>query len=374
MGAVCAFRNTASQSLRMRVMQICSARSIGGGERHVADLCNALTGRGHDIFAAVDPGSPLPRNLSQLHSTNIAEFPLRNALDISSAVQIGRFARNNNVELISAHLAKDYPVAAAAALIAGIPYVITRHVLFRMNRLQRSLLRNAKFVIAPSNAVAESLRRQRLFPSEKIVTIRLGLDIDRFPERVGSRHKGFCVGSIGNLDPVKGFDVLIQAASLVSKTIPDAKFKIVGEDRSRDGRNERELRDLIRRLTLENTVELTGWSDNVAEMLSGFDIFVSSSRSESFGVVIAEAMLSGVPVVASETEGAREIIADPSLGQLVPIGSAEALADAIVDLLNNPAKRQLLAVSGREYARENFSLERMVDETEALYRRAIDMP
>src|SRR5688572_2654017 len=191
----------------MRILQICSARTIGGGERHVIDLSNELTKRGHEVFAAVVLESPLRHGFVELPSNNIAEFPLRNALDVSSALRIRTFVRQNKIELINAHSAKDYPVAAAAARLAEVPFVITRHVLFPMNRLHRVLLRDARYVIAPSNAVATSLRAQGIFPSEKIVTIRYGLDVDRFPERVVVHDDGFCVGSIGNLDPVKGFDI-----------------------------------------------------------------------------------------------------------------------------------------------------------------------
>ena len=356
----------------MRILQICSAHSIGGGERHVIDLSSSLTQRGHDVFAAVGPGSPVAARLSALPRENIGVFRLRNALDVRSAIAIGKFARENKIEMISAHIAKDYPIAALAARRAGVPFTITRHVLFPMNRLHRTLLRNVSYVIAPSNAVADNLRRERVFPQEKIITIRHGLDIERFPEPVRTHHDSMVVGTIGNLDPVKGFDILIHAAKSVADTMPDVEFKIVGEDRSRRHHNEKGLRDLIARLDIQDSVTIAELSDDIQSTLAGFDLFVSASRSESFGLVIAEAMLSGIPVIATATEGAKEIISDPSLGQLVPIGSAQALAEGIAALLRNPNKREQFAISGRANVLKNFSLHRMVDETEALYHRVLD--
>jgi len=229
---------------------------MGGGEKHVVDLSNELSKRGHDVFVAAAPKSPLREKLTAIPFTNIQEFPLRNALDMPSALKLAKFVRNNNIEVINAHFAKDYPLAAFAARLAGVPFVVTRHVLFPMNKLHRFFLRDVRFVIAPSNAVAASLRNQGLFPDDKIVTIRYGLDVENFHIRNRGVHTGFCVGSIGNLDPVKGFDVLIRAAATVSKTRPDVKFKIVGEDRSRDVHNEKELRNLINELNLAGTVEL----------------------------------------------------------------------------------------------------------------------
>jgi glycosyltransferase involved in cell wall biosynthesis len=355
----------------MRILQISSARSIGGGERHVIDLSNELAKRGHAVFVATVPDSPLPVRLSELPVDHLIEVPLRNAVDISSSVRLARFASEKRIELINAHFAKDYTVSAAAARIARVPLVLTRHVLFPMNRLHRLLLRDVRYVIAPSNAVAESLRNQHIFPSQKIVTIRYGLDVEKFQIRDRDDSNAIVIGSIGNLDRVKGFDILIRAAAIVSKEIPDVKFRIVGEDRSRDGHNKKELAALIEKLGLNSTVELAGWSDDVADALGEFDIFVSSSRSESFGFVIAEAMLSGVPVIATETEGAKEIISDRSFGALVPVESAEALAAAILDFTRDPSLLDRLVRSSRNHVRTNFSLERMVDETEELYERCI---
>jgi L-malate glycosyltransferase len=355
----------------MRVLQVCSARSIGGGERHVIDLSNRMTMRGHEVYVALVPESPLVAQLDKVPSERILTSPLRNALDIPSGVKISRFVKSHEIQLINAHLARDYPIAAAAARIAGVPLVITRHVLFRMSRLHRLLLRNASFVIAPSNAVAENLQREGIFPPEKIVTIRYGLDVNRFASPDRNNDLLFRVGSIGNLDPVKGFDVLIRAADIVHAENPLIRFEIVGEDRSPDGGNRRALEELIARLGLRGVVRLSGWSDDIRTKLAGFDVFVSSSRSESFGFVIAEAMLSGLPVIATETQGAKEIISDLPLGVLVPIESRQALANAINELLGDEMKRRQLAKFGRHHIEENFSLERMVRQTEDRYQTAI---
>ena len=356
----------------MRVLQICSARSIGGGERHVIDLSNQMTERGHEVFLALAPNSPLLSQLEQVPSERTAAFPLRNAVDLRSAIGIASFVRSHDIELINVHLARDYPVAAMAARFSGVPYVITRHVLFPMSGLHRLLLRRASYVIAVSNAVAKNLKRERIFNEKKIVTIRYGLDVGRFESSNRDNDLLLRVGSIGNLDPIKGFDVLIKAVAIVHTQNPAVRFEIVGDDRSPDGKNRRGLEDLIAALDLRDVVRLSGWSDDIPRKLATFDVFVSSSRSESFGFVIAEAMLSGLPVVATETEGAREIISDLPLGVLVPIDSPEPLANAILELLGDEMKRRQLAKFGRQRIEEHFSLERMVGETERLYRQVID--
>jgi glycosyltransferase involved in cell wall biosynthesis len=107
--------------------------------------------------------------------------------------------------------------------------------------------------------------------------------------------------------------------------------------------------------------------DDITELYCALNIFVSASHSESFGLAIVEAMAAGAAIVATETEGAREIIQDGETGRLVPIGDAEQMAQAIVSLINDRETRQQMADAARTSAKETFSLARMVDETEALY-------
>ena len=142
----------------MRILQICSAREIGGGERHLADLANNLASRGHEIFAAIAPGSPVRAELSSLAADNIIELPMRNALSVSSGLRLSRFVRERRIEIIHAHVARDYPLAALAAGRSGARLVLTRHVLFPLSRIHRLTLRRTSRVIAVSGAVADGLR------------------------------------------------------------------------------------------------------------------------------------------------------------------------------------------------------------------------
>ena len=135
----------------MKILQLTSSRFIGGGERHVADLSRALSERGHEIFVGVTANAAIRAELSFLPAGRIGEFRLRSSADVHSALDIAKFARAKGIDLIHAHVARDYPVAAVAARVSRIPFVITRHVLFQMSRMHRILLRNARAVIAPSS-------------------------------------------------------------------------------------------------------------------------------------------------------------------------------------------------------------------------------
>jgi glycosyltransferase involved in cell wall biosynthesis len=364
----------------MKILQVCSARQLGGGERHLADLANSLARRSHDVYAALIPASPLLSELSALPKQNILELPLRNSFDVGSALKLARFVRQNEIEIIHAHIARDYPLAAIAARRAGgARFVLTRHVLFPLNTIHKLVLRRVARVIAVSRAVADGLIAQDIFDRDKIVLIHNGIDLDRFAQtresfshdrrKPGGRLR---VGMIGELAPIKGQKDFLRAAAIVRSRRDDVDFIIAGEDKSRTGENLRELAKIVEELQLSGWVRITGWAEDVAKLLRTFDLFVSSSHSESFGIAIIEAMAGGVPVIATMSEGAREIIEPGNTGKLVPVGDVEALAKAMCGLLADPKERARLSAQAQRAVRERFTLERMVNATEQLYRQVLE--
>jgi glycosyltransferase involved in cell wall biosynthesis len=356
----------------MRILQICSARSIGGGERYLADLSNSLIKRRHDVFVALAPDAPLKDELFAVPKDNILFSRMRNALDIFSAFELADFVRRNRIEIIHAHLARDYTLAAFAARLAKKPFVLTRHVLFPLKRLQKFFLKNVGGIVAPSSAIAQSLEKQNLFPTDKITLIHYGINLEHFTPVEKTPHEIFTVGTIGHLAPIKGHDVFIRAADIVLRKQTNIRFIIVGEDKSHSGKNRHELEDLISRLDLKSKIELSGWTDDVRPFLQKFDLFVSAARTEAFGLVIVEAMLYKLPVIATESEGALEIIEDGTSGILVPNGDAETLAKKILELYDDKDKREYLIKNGQLRVEEHFSLTKMVSKTEEFYGRVLD--
>jgi len=361
----------------MKILQICSAHQLGGGEKHLADLANALARRGHGIFVALSPSSPLLAELSAVPKDNIVELRMRNSLNVASALNLARFAREHQIEIIHAHVARDYPLAAFVSRRAGAQLVLTRHVLFPMSGIHRLTLRRTARVIAVSQAVAATLRDQNIFAPDRIVLIHNGIDVERFAQgreqaaNEKQSSKRLCVGMVGHLAPIKGQEDFIRAAAIVCSLRDDVDFVIAGEDKSPGGENRRNIERLIEGLGLAQRIRLSGWVDDVAKLLPTFDLFVSPSRSEPFGLSIVEAMASGVPVVTSMSEGAREIVEDDQTGRLVPIGNVQALANAIGELLSDRKQGDRLSVNAERVVRERFSLERMIVETEKVYGQVL---
>ncbi len=352
----------------MRILQICSAASVGGGERHLADLSNSLSSGGNEVFVALRPGSPVRKELTEIPDENFEFVSMRGAADVRSAVKIGRFAERIGADIIHAHVARDYPIAAAASRLSGIRYVITRHVLFPLKILHKIVLSGVSGVIAPSHSVYVSLFQSGIFQSKLIGMIEHGIDSRRFTSVTREQHHRFTVGIIGTLTKNKGQDLFLRAARLAVDADPSLRFVIEGQDASRKGGFRKKLVQMIAELGLEEFVRFTGPSEDIAKFLSTLDILVSASRSESFGLVIVEAMMSRLPVIATSSEGAMEIIDNGETGILVPIGDHAEMARAILDLAADRSLRDRLASNGQTEAVKKYSLERMVNETEGFYR------
>jgi glycosyltransferase involved in cell wall biosynthesis len=368
-----------------KILQLSSARTFGGGERHLADLSNALSERGHEVYAALSPASPLPAQLARLNGSHLITLPLRNALDLPSALRLARFIRERRIQIVHAHLARDYPLAAYAARRAGgVPFILTRHVPFAMSGLHKFTLSNVARVIAVSEGVARGLAARRIFPEEIIRVIPNGIPVARldnalkdfaraeFRRRL-SPDAPLVVGTVGELSPVKGQEDFVRAAATIirQENFTNARFLIIGDDRSPGGETRSRLEKLIAEHDLQDHVRLLGHVSELTPLIGSLDLYVSASRAEAFGLATLEALMCGVAVVATATDGAREMIEDGVTGNLVPAGDAASLARAMLQLLRDDDERGRMSKRAREESRARFSLERMVDATENVYREAL---
>jgi glycosyltransferase involved in cell wall biosynthesis len=361
----------------LKILQVSSAASFGGGERYVADLTNSLAARGHDLYAVLRPHSPLIGHL-KLDHTKIKTLPLRNALDVGSAHELARFVARNEIEIVHAHMARDYSLASyASRRNRQSKFIVTRHVLFHLSRLHRHTLARARRVIAVSNAVARELQSQRIVSDGQLAVVLNGIDVDRFNvefdrtrflQTLGVPAHGPLVGSFGELRTLKRHDDFIKAAALIAPRFPDAHFVLAGLDTSLSREVHKHLEQLVNDSGLKDRFHFLGWVENAEKLLSALDVFVSASETESFGLAIAEAMAAGTPVVATATEGAREVVVDRETGLLVPIGDVAGIAASIVKLLSNGELRRQMGAQARRIVNQRFSLKRMVDQIEQIYR------
>lgn len=371
----------------MRILHVTSARNFGGGEKHLTDLCRGLKDRGHEIFAAVRARENLWRDrLDFLPDERILQIPLKNSLDVFSAAKLAKSARLEKIEIIHAHLARDYPLAALAArFYPEAKFVLTRHVLFPLKKVHKILLGNLDRAIAVSAPVAETLRE--IFPPEKIALIPNGIDIETFSggardfsgESENELGRDFrfqndisfdarLVVTVGELKTLKGQEDFVIAANEIARKNPSAHFLIVGRDHSFDQSFRRKLKRLVRVFQIEDRFTFLEWVEDTRPLLAAADCFVSASHTESFGLAILEAMAAGTAIAATETEGAAQLIENDFSGKLVPLKNPLALAEAVDEILSNEAASRLFGRNAQKFAAENFDSKIMIDRTEALYR------
>lgn len=361
----------------MRILQISSSRTYGGGERHFVDLCRGLQQRGHEVFAALRPTNVWQERLDFLPAGSIFHVSIRNSFGILSANRMAGFAREKGVEIIHAHVARDYiPASIACSLSGDSRFVLTRHVLFPLKPFNRFALKNLSKAIAVSPGVGHAL--QSVFPKQKIEIIANGIDSKPFDpaERADLRRSfrtlhgipddAVVIGTIGELIPLKGHRDIVLAANEIVPKFPNARFVIVGKDNTVDQKFRRELKRLVKVFGLEDRFLWLDWVEDTRSLFAALDIFVSASHSESFGMAILEAMASGTAVVATDTEGAKELLGAKSIR--VPIEDPVKLSERISELIADATQRRILSEEAMRTASERFSLNRMIDETERLYR------
>jgi glycosyltransferase involved in cell wall biosynthesis len=320
----------------VKILHISSARYYTGTERHIVDLCRNLQARGHEVFVALRPTSNWQHRLSFLPPENILHLSIRHSFGILSAMRLADFIRENEIDIVHAHVARDYVPASIACMKAKRGrFVLTRHMLAPLKPFNRFALKNAAKAIGITDFVGGELRA--VFPPSKIAVIQNGLDIAALRDRSALRDefRSFhqigpdvpIVGTLGELRETKGQRDFVLAAAEVAKHIPDAYFVIAGIDNTIDKSFRRELRRLAKVLGIDDRLLWLDWLDDTGPFYSAIDVFVSPSHSESFGLAILEAMIRGTPVVATATEGARELLGDEE--ELVPVRDPVALANAI---------------------------------------------
>lgn len=363
----------------MKILQINSSKSYGGGERHFVDLCRGLSEAGQEVHVALRPACEWKNRLDFLGRDKLNFLSMLNSTDVFSAQKLAKIVRENNLDIIHAHVARDYPLAAVASLRApGSKLIITRHLMFRLKNINRMLLRRVDAAIGVSEAVSEKLRE--IIPKEKVVCVHNGLNVEVREKREQKRllkefrfEHGIAydvplVTHIGALKKLKGHVDFINAASIIHDHNPRTKFVIIGKSNDARHRFRDELLSLVESKGLSEYVVFIDWMEDITPALVASDVFCSFSHSESFGLTVLEAMANRVPVVASRTDGHTELITDREEGLLFDIEDVETASDLVIQLLNNKDLRRNLAAAGEATAKEVFNVERMIEDTLRVYR------
>lgn len=307
--------------------------------------------------------------------------------DLKALIKLRSLIAEERPEIVHTHSSKAGILGRIAARLAGCPVVVHSphgHVFYgyfgRLRTLGVVLAeRLAAHITDRIFTLTELGKRDHLRfgvgSPDKFVVVPCGIDISKFSSPKRSRKEvreefgfscGVVVGWVGRLVPIKGCEYFLRALKIVMVERPEVKGLVVG-----DGPLREDLEELSRRLGISGKVVFSGARDDVPELMQAMDILVLTSLNEGLGRVILEAMACGVPVVASSVGGVPEIVVHEETGLLVPPADPRSTADAILKLLNDPYKAQLLSRKGRERAKL-FDIKAMVKRTEEVYRKLLE--
>jgi glycosyltransferase involved in cell wall biosynthesis len=363
----------------VRILHLQRIGGIGGSERHVLELLPALRERGIDArFLGLDNPSAAPEPFYEVLAASDVPFERLQCprdLDPGLARRTAAAVRHVHPDVVHTHLVHADVYGAVAAARARARLVSTKHNddPFRAGRArygERVLTRRARRVICITEALARFNREVVGIPAEKLRVVHYGLDAP--PEPWGPADgpdlppETPVLLSICRLVPQKGVDVAIEALALVRERHPGAQLVVLGEGPLRS-----ELASLAARLEIEDAVSLPGRVGDVAWWLRRAAVLVHPARWEGFGLALLEAMLSERPVVASAVSAIPEIVVDGETGRLVLPDDPVALADAIGDLLDHPARASAMGAAGRALALADFSVEGMAERTAGVYEEVL---
>jgi len=344
---------------------------LAGTERQLLTLCKYLREK-FDVIVACPKESSLNDKFKDL-KIKVVNIGFSHIFSLKSLFGLIWVIKNENVDIVHNYLGKSAFLGTLAAMLSGIKNIITtRHFVktyhaFSKNPFERiSNLLGYKFInllnkrlIAVSEAVRQSIIKREKIDIDKIITIYNGTDLN--PKEI-KESNGYKIGVVSRLSIEKGIRYLIDAMPDVLIKFPDAEYLIAGS-----GLEEELLKQKVNNLGLTDKVKFLGYIDDIEEFLKKIDVFVLPSLEESFGLTLVEAMVSGKPVIATKTEGAKEVIGDDS-GILVEKASSKALAGAISSLFKDRELAKKLAIAGQKRATSLFSADKMARKTENLYR------
>lgn len=336
----------------MRIGQVFLSREFYGSERYAVELANALADR-HEVSLLVRRMPKSAPAAEFLRHCLRPEIPVIEVPRRWPGIYLRHAARRHRLQVVHCH--HDRASRHVGRWLSGVLKVATLHMGYRDADHRRCDL-----LICPTEHERQTIEPDFRGQSRTVANWvsphrRLGTDeISALRSRLGVRPDDFLVGSIGRLVPSKGFDVLVAAFRRAA--LPDSRLVILGE-----GPERARLAAMA-----DGSVLLPGFKQDARDYCQGFDVFVSASRREPFGLVILEAMDAGLPVICTRTSGAEAILAGTPI-DCVPTDDVEAMAAAL---------RQAYAArpGHRHYDLSRFSVNARTAEIEALYASLLSPP
>ncbi len=279
-----------------------------------------------------------------------------------------RAFRSSAADVVFAHVTKAHLYASPAARLHGVPYLWWQHERVGQRPLMHAVCaRLPAAAVVCSSAFTAAEQRARFPRGAAVTCVHPGVEVDGVGRRAPRPSGGPVLGVVGRLQRWKRVELAVRAMPGVLAAAPGARLRVVGDAApGLDDDYPAELRAEADRLGVADAVEFTGHVPRGGDAIGDLDLLVHCAELEPFGLVLVEALLRGVPVVAPSTGGPAEIVRDGVDGLLVDPADRSELTRAIVRLLGDPARCASMGEAGRGRALEHFSAERMAARAWAL--------
>ncbi len=370
-----------THAMKKKILFVITKSNWGGAQRYVYDLATHFNTT-HDVAVVCGGNGTLTTRLTEA-SVRVISLPhltrdVHLQKDVRTFIELMRIIRREHPDVVHLNSSKIGALGAVIGRLLHVPRIIfTAHGWAwneDRNMLSKIFICMIHYITMllchATIAVSESVRSQALyFPgvAKKITVINLGLRNASPLSQEEARHvlpektdNTTVLGTVAELHPIKGITYAIEAVHTLNAQ--NISYVIWGE-----GEERQRLQNHIEQHSLSANIFLQGHVQNAEHYMRAFDCFVLPSLSEASGYVLLEAGNAGLPVVATRVGGIPEIIEDGKTGLLVPSKDPQALANALTTLIENPALRAQVGSALQRKVRTEFSLERMLTATEALY-------
>tara|TARA_B110000014_G_scaffold264115_1_gene263440 strand:+ start:91 stop:1011 length:921 start_codon:yes stop_codon:yes gene_type:complete len=296
-----------------------------------------------------------------------------------SIVSIFKILKKTKADIIHTHSSIDSWLVGSVAKLSQIPVIRSRHISIPINNMfPNNLLysRIPRKIITSGEAISEVVKSVPGVNPGNVKSVSAGVDFRRFDfkingikirEELGVNPGQPLIGKIGVIRGWKGYNYLLEAAPIILKKFPDARFVFVG-----NGPGFEQTKSIAKSLGLEQKLTFLGHRDDIPEIMAGLDIQVLASfAGEGTPQVIPQAFAMKTPLVATRVGSIPEMLGQGKRGILVEPKNSVDLANGIINLIENPGIRNELAEKGYEFCRNELGVDRMIDETITIYEEAL---
>jgi glycosyltransferase involved in cell wall biosynthesis len=360
---------------------------IGGAEQQLLELVRGLDKKQFQpIVAPLYPGGGLEDAFRAVPGVEVIDLNRRSKYDLRPLWTVTRLLRSRRVDIVQPFLSPATFFGLLPALTRNATTTIvtercgvrqSRGLGYKTYRTVEDLFSRLADAIVPNSAAGAEMLVGRGLPREKIRVIYNGINLDRLTvdagaaaahrARIAPQGQASVAGMLASLTPAKGHSTAIRALASLRERGQPVKLAIVG-----DGPLRSELEAQVDRLGLTDAVTFFGYQRNVSDFLATFDVLISSSRdNEGCSNSILEAMALGVPVIATDVGGNRELVRPGETGQLVAPDDPASLAGALIRIFEEPVEARKMAGRARELIDSQFSLAQMIRSYEELYSQLL---